>query len=640
MPAGLRERRESYQCDPRENLHRSHRRAALRCVNRPWRDNGRFCQGGRGAMPAPRLPCAPFAAMPSPMTLSICVAQLNPVVGDVPGNLAQALQAAAQAQAQGCQLLVLPELFLSGPGAADLLCRPRFLQDCEQALQQLVAASAQWPQLHIVLGHPEAVAAPGHAATDPLLQLPRPLACNAASLIGAGRVLARWRQQGGQGGQSGEQRHFIAGPLDAPLAAATVQGLPLAVLIGTDAWRPELAQQARQAGARLLLALDASPFVQGRPAQRAATLGACAQAAGLPLLYANAVGGQDELVFDGHSLAVQADGQIAGWAPGFAACLWPLQWQGDTAGAAEPGPWQLAPGQNHAPGDGLLQIWQALVLATRDYVRKNGFEQVLLGLSGGLDSALVLALAVDALGAQQVHAVMMPSPYTAAISLEDSREMARRLGVRYDEISIREPFETLQHSLAPLFGQRPADATEENLQARIRGVLLMALSNKFGGLLLTTSNKSEVAMGYSTLYGDMCGGFAPLKDVYKTEAFALARWRNAHVPPCAVGPAVAQPIPERIITRPPSAELRENQTDQDSLPPYEVLDAIVRLRMEQERSADEIVAAGHPRERVEQVFRLLRISEYKRQQGAPGPKLSARSFGLDWRYPITNGYRG
>ncbi|WP_172425040.1 NAD+ synthase [Vandammella animalimorsus] len=574
------------------------------------------------------------------MTLSICVAQLNPVVGDVPGNLAQALQAAAQAQAQGCQLLVLPELFLSGPGAADLLCRPRFLQDCEQALQQLVAASAQWPQLHIVLGHPEAVAAPGHAATDPLLQLPRPLACNAASLIGAGRVLARWRQQGGQGGQSGEQRHFIAGPLDAPLAAATVQGLPLAVLIGTDAWRPELAQQARQAGARLLLALDASPFVQGRPAQRAATLGACAQAAGLPLLYANAVGGQDELVFDGHSLAVQADGQIAGWAPGFAACLWPLQWQGDTAGAAEPGPWQLAPGQNHAPGDGLLQIWQALVLATRDYVRKNGFEQVLLGLSGGLDSALVLALAVDALGAQQVHAVMMPSPYTAAISLEDSREMARRLGVRYDEISIREPFETLQHSLAPLFGQRPADATEENLQARIRGVLLMALSNKFGGLLLTTSNKSEVAMGYSTLYGDMCGGFAPLKDVYKTEAFALARWRNAHVPPCAVGPAVAQPIPERIITRPPSAELRENQTDQDSLPPYEVLDAIVRLRMEQERSADEIVAAGHPRERVEQVFRLLRISEYKRQQGAPGPKLSARSFGLDWRYPITNGYRG
>ncbi|WP_172425007.1 NAD+ synthase [Vandammella animalimorsus] len=575
------------------------------------------------------------------MTLSICVAQLNPVVGDVPGNLAQALQAAAQAQAQGCQLLVLPELFLSGPGAADLLCRPRFLQDCEQALQQLVAASAQWPQLHIVLGHPEALAGPEPgAAAGPLQPLPRPLACNAASLIGAGRVLARWRQQGGQGGQSGEQRHFIAGPLDAPLAAATVQGLPLAVLIGTDAWRPELAQQARQAGARLLLALDASPFVQGRPAQRAATLGACAQAAGLPLLYANAVGGQDELVFDGHSLAVQADGQIAGWAPGFAACLWPLQWQGDTAGAAEPGPWQLAPGQNHAPGDGLLQIWQALVLATRDYVRKNGFDQVLLGLSGGLDSALVLALAVDALGAQQVHAVMMPSPYTAAISLEDSREMVRRLGVRYDEISIREPFETLQHSLAPLFGQRPADATEENLQARIRGVLLMALSNKFGGLLLTTSNKSEVAMGYSTLYGDMCGGFAPLKDVYKTEAFALARWRNAHVPPCAVGPAVAQPIPERIITRPPSAELRENQTDQDSLPPYEVLDAIVRLRLEQERSADEIVAAGHPRERVEQVFRLLRISEYKRQQGAPGPKLSARSFGLDWRYPITNGYRG
>ncbi|PAT44104.1 NAD+ synthase [Vandammella animalimorsus] len=574
------------------------------------------------------------------MTLSICVAQLNPVAGDVQGNLAEALQAAAQAQAQGCQLLVLPELFLCGPGAADLLCRPLFLQDCAQALQQLVAASAQWPQLRIVLGHPEAVAEPEHAAAaDPLQLLPRPLACNAASLIGAGQVLARWRQQGGQGWQSGEQRHFIGGSLGAQPEVIWVQGVPLAVLIGADVWQPKLAQQARQAGARLLLALDASPFVQGRPAQRAAALGACAQAAGLPLLYANTVGGQDERVFDGHSLALQADGQIAGWAPGFAACLWPLQWQGDTAEAVEPGQWLLEPGQNHALGEELLQVWQALVLATRDYVRKNGFGQVLLGLSGGLDSALVLALAVDALGAQQVHAVMMPSPYTAAISLEDSREMVCRLGVRYDEISIREPFETLQHSLAPLFEQRPVDATEENLQARIRGVLLMALSNKFGGLLLATSNKSEVAMGYSTLYGDMCGGFAPLKDLYKTEAFALARWRNAHVPACAVGQAVAQPIPERIITRPPSAELRENQTDQDSLPPYEVLDAIVQLRLEQERSADEIVAAGYPRERVEQVFRLLRISEYKRQQSAPGPKLSARSFGLDWRYPITNGYQ-
>ncbi|MDO4723801.1 MAG: NAD+ synthase [Comamonadaceae bacterium] len=575
--------------------------------------------------------------MPSSKTLSICVAQLNPVVGDVQGNLAQALQAAAQAQAQGCQLLVLPELFLSGPGAGDLLCRPLFLQDCAQALQQLVAASAQWPQLHIMLGHPEALAQPGPEATASALQpLPRPLACNAASLIGAGQVLARWRQQGGQGG---EQRHFMGSPLGAQPEVATVQGLPLALLIGADVWQAELAQQARQAGARLLLALDASPFAQGRPAQRAAALGACAQAAGLPLLYANTVGGQDELVFDGHSLAVQAGGQVAGWAPGFAACLWPLQLHCAPESAGGPGQWQVAAQQSHAPGDALLQIWQALVLATRDYARKNGFGQVLLGLSGGLDSALALALAVDALGAQQVHAVMMPSPYTAAISLEDSREMVRRLGVRYDEISIREPFETLQCSLAPLFGQRPVDATEENLQARIRGVLLMALSNKFGGLLLTTSNKSEVAMGYSTLYGDMCGGFAPLKDLYKTEAFALARWRNAHVPPCALGQAVAQPIPERIITRPPSAELRENQTDQDSLPPYEVLDAIVRLRVEQECSADDIVAAGHPRERVEQVLKLLRISEYKRQQSAPGPKLSARSFGLDWRYPITNGYK-
>ncbi|THU02766.1 NAD+ synthase [Lampropedia puyangensis] len=583
------------------------------------------------------------------MTLSICIAQLNPVVGDVKGNLAKAIAAAESAHQQAHQLVVFPELFLCGYAAEDLFFRPSFLEDCALALQELIQASIRWPGLHILMGHPQAVdaAAPWPRDSDFL-----PPAWNAVSLISQAQVLATYRKQALPNyGVFDEKRYFASSTvMEQGLAADHIEasaatvvdiaGVRLGLLICEDAWVPQPALRAKAAGAQALVVVNASPFVVGKPQQRAHILAQRAQETGLPLVYAHMVGGQDELVFDGHSFALQADGGMVAMAPGFEEILWPLVLITDSASAqqcrwadaekTQPQPWDDASLQAWP------QIWQALVLATRDYVRKNGFAHVLLGLSGGLDSALVLAIAVDALGADKVRAVMMPSPYTASISLEDSREMVRRLGVQYDEISIRETFETFKLSLAAQFQGRAEDTTEENLQARIRGVMLMALSNKFGGLLLTTGNKSEVAMGYSTLYGDMCGGFGPLKDVYKSDAFELARWRNS----CGDAYGVANPIPERIITRPPSAELREGQTDQDSLPPYDMLDAILRLRMEQNQSRAEIVAAGFPEDRVDQVIRLLRINEYKRRQAAPGPKLSARVFGKDWRYPITNGYRG
>lgn len=568
------------------------------------------------------------ASTPPAADFSLCVAQLNPVVGDWQGNADRAIEAAHQAWERGHQLLVFPELFLCGYAAEDLYLRPHFLLDGAAALDRIVAASRDWPGLHLVIGHPEAVdtcPAPNADAAD--APSPPPI-WNAASVIRQGEVLARYRKQALPNyGVFDEKRYFAA---DHRACVTEIADLRMGLLICEDAWLPDAAQQARDAGADWLLVLNASPFALDKPAQRERIAQQRVQETGLPAVYAHMVGGQDELVFDGHSFALNADGTLAGRAAGFAQTLWPLQmqrtstgklqWQGDITPLAEP----------------LAQLWQALVLSTRDYVQKNGFRNVLLGLSGGLDSALVLAIAVDALGAEQVRTVMMPSPYTASISLLDAQEMVERVQVQHDEIAIAPAFETLQESLRPLFGDRPADATEENMQARVRGILLMALSNKLGSLVLTTGNKSELAMGYCTLYGDMCGGFAPLKDVFKTRAFELARWRNAH----AFAGGVENPIPERIITRPPSAELRPDQTDQDSLPPYEILDELLRLRMEQEATAEELVAAGFAPEQVQQVLRLLRLNEYKRRQGAPGPRLSVRSFGKDWRYPITNGYRG
>lgn len=580
------------------------------------------------------------------MTLSLCIAQLNPVVGDIRGNLAKAIEAAHTAHAQGHQLLVFSELFLCGYAAEDLFYRPLFLEDCAAALQELVEASCAWPQLQILMGHPERVDASVHWSRDSDYVPP---AWNAVSLIGNGRLQASYRKQALPNyGVFDEKRYFAsstamaAGQTADGVAADVAQvievgGMRLGLLICEDAWVAQPALQAKAAGAQALVVVNASPFVLGKPQQRAQVLAARAQETGLPIVYAHMVGGQDELVFDGHSMAVQATGELVALAPGFESLLWPVQLQ--AVAGTDALQWQCqvpAPDWTAPEHQAWPQIWRALVLATRDYVQKNGFKHVLLGLSGGLDSALVLAIAVDALGADKVRAVMMPSPYTASISLDDSREMVRRLGVQYDEISIREAFETFKNSLSTQFEGRAEDTTEENLQARIRGVMLMALSNKFGGLLLTTGNKSEVAMGYSTLYGDMCGGFGPLKDVFKSDAFELAHWRNAQDSRWGV----VNPIPLRIITRPPSAELREDQTDQDSLPPYEMLDAILRLRMELNQSAAQIVDAGFPADRVDQVVRLLRINEYKRRQAAPGPKITARVFGKDWRYPITNGYRG
>jgi NAD+ synthase (glutamine-hydrolysing) len=401
------------------------------------------------------------------------------------------------------------------------------------------------------------------------------------------------------------------------------------LLICEDAWFEAPVRETREAGAEVLAVINASPFHVGKGGEREEMMSERVRACGLPLVYAHLVGGQDEMVFEGHSFALQADGTLAARAPSFKESLFDvalhrasgcMSWQGPIEPARTPD----------------ADLWDALVLGVRDYIGKNGFPGAIIGLSGGIDSALVLAIAVDALGADRVRTVMMPSPYTADISWIDAREMAHRLGVRYDEISIVPEFEAFKASLADEFRGLPEDVTEENIQARIRGTLLMALSNKSGRIVLTTGNKSEMATGYCTLYGDMAGGFAVIKDLAKTTVFRLARWRNAHDPH---GSGVS-PIPERIITRPPSAELRPDQKDQDSLPPYDTLDAIIERYMENDLGVEEIVAQGYDRADVEKVTRLIRFNEYKRRQSPVGIRVTHRSFGKDWRYPITNKFGG
>jgi NAD+ synthase (glutamine-hydrolysing) len=423
-----------------------------------------------------------------------------------------------------------------------------------------------------------------------------------------------------------ERRYFVAG--DQP-CVFEVAGTQVGLLICEDAWFDAPALDAKAAGAELLAVINASPFHVGKGDEREQAMRERVQATGLPLIYAHLVGGQDEVVFEGRSFALNAEGSLAGRAPSFEAVAFTVD-----ASRASGGDLHLSAS---IAADGSLEadLWHALVLGVRDYIGKNGFPGALLGLSGGIDSALVLAIAVDALGAEKVRTVMMPSPYTAEISWVDARDMAKRLGVRYDEVSIVPEFEAFLGSLKADFEGTQLDTTEENIQARVRGTLLMALSNKFGSIVLTTGNKSEMATGYCTLYGDMAGGFAVIKDVAKTLVFKLARWRNAH-DPYGTG---TEPIPERIITRPPSAELRPDQTDQDSLPPYEVLDEIVSRFMENDQSSDEIIAAGFVRADVEKVTRLIRINEYKRRQSPVGIRVTHRSFGKDWRYPITNKFR-
>lgn len=565
--------------------------------------------------------------MSSPVTLSVALAQINATVGDLAGNARLIAQAARAAHAQGAQLVLAPELALTGYPPEDLLLRPAFMAACQRTLQELAAELADCAGLHVVVGHPQDWD-DGADLRSKSYSLPRRF--NAASVLAGGQVLATYCKRELPNYQVFDERRYFASGRDAGRGAVVfeVGGLRCGLLICEDAWFDEPAEAAKAAGAQVLCVLNASPFHLDKHGEREARMAARARAVGLPLLYAHLVGGQDEVVFDGASFALDAQGLVGARAPSFepATLMLEVGADGHVRGPVAPLP----------PLEG--QAWHALVMGVRDYVGKNGFPGALIGLSGGIDSALVLAVAVDALGADRVRAVMMPSPYTADISWLDARDMAARLGVRYDEIGIAPVFEGFKQALAPQFAGLPEDTTEENIQARIRGTLLMALSNKTGAIVLTTGNKSEMATGYCTLYGDMAGGFAVIKDVAKTLVYRLAEWKNRQPSRRADG-SIGPVIPERIITRPPSAELRPDQTDQDSLPPYEVLDAILARYMEEDQGIDEIVAAGFARADVEKVTRLIKLNEYKRRQAPVGIRITHRAFGRDWRYPITSKFR-
>lgn len=531
------------------------------------------------------------------------LAQINMTVGNLPANAAKVADAARWAHGQGLDVLLTPELALTGYPAEDLLLRPQFVRQQEAQLDQLCRDMASYTDLHVVVGHVR--------EQDGLLY-------NAASVLVNGRILATYfKHELPDYGVFDEKRYFAPGrdPL-----VFTVKGVRFGLNICEDAWFPDSPARARAQGAQALLVLNASPYSLGKQDERRAQI--AAHVTGMTMVYLNKVGGQDELVFDGASFVLDPAGGVAMRLPVFEEALGIVEL--DTQGC----PVSLS-ATPHVWPDSLEQVWRALTLAVHDYLAKGGFTRAVLGLSGGIDSALVLALAVDALGAANVRAIMMPSRYTADISLVDAREMAQGLSVAYEEINIAGLAQAYDEALAPQFKGLPVDSTEENIQARIRGNLLMALSNKSGALVLTTGNKSELATGYCTLYGDMAGGFAVIKDVPKTLVYRLARWRNQRSPV----------IPQRIITRPPSAELRPDQTDQDSLPAYEVLDAIIEAYVERNESVAQIQAAGFAPEVIAQVVRLVRLSEYKRRQGAIGPKITSRAFGRDWRYPVTNGFR-
>jgi NAD+ synthase (glutamine-hydrolysing) len=557
------------------------------------------------------------------MTLKICIAQLNLVVGDLAGNAQKIIQAAQDAYQDGARLVLTPELSICGYAAEDLFLRSAFIRACDDAVKAVATALAPLKDLCVVVGHPQG----GDSRTRSVAV---PQRFNAASVLREGQVLASYAKRELPNYQVFDERRYFTPGQAACVFEAGAPGhtVKVGLLICEDAWFEAPARLTREAGAELLAVINASPFHVGKGNEREQMMRERALDCALPLVYAHLVGGQDEVVFEGHSFALNADGSLAGRAASFVEDRLSITAEPVAGGLRLQA--AIAPDRSHDQ-----DLWDALVLGVRDYIGKNGFPSVLLGLSGGIDSALVLAIAVDALGKDRVRALMMPSPYTADISWIDAREMASRLGVRYDELSIVPEFEAFKATLSGEFAGLAEDTTEENIQARIRGTLLMALSNKFGSIVLTTGNKSEMATGYCTLYGDMAGGFAVIKDLAKTTVFRLARWRNAH-DPYGTG---AQPIPERIITRPPSAELRPDQTDQDSLPPYEVLDAILERYMENDGSIEDIVAAGFARADVERVTRLIKINEYKRRQSPVGIRVTHRSFGKDWRYPITNRFR-
>ena len=545
--------------------------------------------------------------------VKVSIAQINALVGDLSGNAQRVLEAARLAHAAGAQVLLTPELVLTGYPPEDLLLRPSFIASCDQVLKDLRTSLASLTGLHVVVGHV--------TSQNGLLR-------NAASVLVDGTVLGTYfKRELPNYAVFDEQRYFAAG--EQPFTFS-VAGVCFGVNICEDIWFDAAPEAAAQQGAHTLLVLNASPYNLGKYAQRLEVARRCVSRTGCSLVYANLVGGQDELTFDGASFAMDPSGALVNRLPEYTSALSLIEASGDGTIAACVSTAAGLVTQALAPELSVeAQVWQALTTCLADYVKKNGFRTVILGLSGGIDSAVVMAIAVDALGAENVHAVMMPSRYTADISQIDARDMVKRLGVGYEEIAIADLAASFDQVLSPMFAGKALDATEENIQARLRGMLLMALSNKFGHLVLTTGNKSELSTGYCTLYGDMAGGFAVLKDVAKTLVYRLARWRNVQ----------SEVIPERIITRPPSAELRPDQTDQDNLPEYDVIDGIIERYVEQNQSAAQIVAAGFERAAVEQIVRLIRINEYKRKQSPPGPRITGRAYGRDWRYPLSNGFR-
>ncbi|MBL8909007.1 MAG: NAD+ synthase [Rhizobiales bacterium] len=536
--------------------------------------------------------------------LIIALAQLNPTVGAVEANRATARAAWDRAKAAKADLVLYPELFLCGYPPEDLVLRPSLVAACRRAAEDLAQETADGPAILVGL--------PWH--DNGKLH-------NAVALLTEGRIgTLRYKYDLPNYGVFDEKRVFAAGPAPGPIS---FKGVRIGVPICEDIWTEEACETLAETGAEILLVPNGSPFEQNKDDVRLNLVVARVTETGLPLAYLNQVGGQDELVFDGASFALNADRTLALQMPMFVEDIAITEWRRDATG------WRITPGDIAKLPEGEEETWRACVLGLKDYVDKNRFPGVVLGLSGGIDSAVVAAMAVDALGRERVHCVMMPYAYTSRASLEDAEACAKLLGVRYDVVPIKEPVEGFLSALKPLFNGHNRDVTEENIQSRARGVILMAISNKFGAMVLTTGNKSEMSVGYATLYGDMNGGYNPIKDVYKTQVYRLARWRNSqgHV------------IPERIITKAPTAELRENQTDQDSLPPYDMLDGILSHLVEEESPVAEIVKLGYPEAVVRRVQHMLYVAEYKRRQAAPGVKITRRNFGRDRRYPITNGFR-
>jgi NAD+ synthase len=556
------------------------------------------------------------------VTLSIALVQANPKVGDVAGNAALVRRMRDDAAARGADLIVFSELVLVGYPPEDLVLRPALVDAAADALSELQRESASGgPGLLVTL--------PWRDATG---------LHNAVALVADGRVEFRFKRELPNYGVFDEKRVFVPGPLPEPML---FRGVPLGVPICEDVWFCDVATHLARRGARLLLVPNGSPFEVDKFQQRLDLARERVAETGLPIAYVNQVGGQDELVFDGGSFVINSDGGLAVAMPFWRESLTIARWLpgSDTPASGDRvAPYVCEGAAGFAPEPRAAAVYQAMMLGLRDYVRKNGFPGIVLGLSGGIDSALTAAVAVDALGPDRVRGVRLPSQFTSESSMSDAEETARLLGIRLDTIVIQPSVDAIEAATVPVFAGRPRDVTEENMQARVRGVLLMALSNKFGDLLVTTGNKSEMSVGYATLYGDMCGGYSVLKDVYKTEVYALSGWRNAHRPDGALGP-MGRAIPESSITKAPTAELRPNQTDQDTLPPYVELDAILTRLVEEEQSVAEIVEAGFAREEVARVQRMLFTAEYKRRQAPPGVKITRRSFGRDRRYPLTNGFR-